>query len=377
MLNIFIRNFYFKVKYLLFLFFIFCFGITIAQTNSLVVMHAKGNSFQLKVDGVSINKKDEAIVKATGLTAGKHIVEIWQMDNGKETIYKDSITIGKDEKFNNKEFTFVISQEKNNRQALQFKSVSELSGPVSPLIPNAPKEQAPLVDNSIYGNLYKAINNKPEFFSHYQSATKLCDVNLSDKDLEYAIQLISKCNDPEKQYRYLVEITEKNCYTSGQYLQLLELIPMDIDKLSASKLAYSHLRDKNKVGMISNSFKYQSMKETFVEFIKTEELQQKQTAKKCIEPIETVKFNAFIITLKQLNSEYDKWKQGKAFVLVNCISCEQAKEITTAFLHDREKLDFLKSTFVSLTDKVNANNLASELQSSSDKEEYLQFISKP
>ncbi len=340
-------------------------------------MQARGNSFQLKVDGISINKKDEAIVKATGLTAGKHIVEIWQIVNGNETVYRDSITIGKDEKFNNKEFTFVITQEKNKRQTLHFTSVSELSGPATPLIPNAPKEQAPLVDNSVYGNIYKAINNKPEFFNHYQSTTKLCDVNLSDKDLEYAIQLISKCNDSEKQYRYLIEITEKNCYTSAQYLQLLELMPMDIDKLSASKLAYSHLRDKNKVAMISNSFKYQSMKETFMEFIKTEELQQKQAAKKCTDPIETTKFNEFIISLKQLNSEYDKWKQGKAFALINCISCEQAKEITNVFLHDREKLDFLKSTFVSLTDKVNATNLVSELQSSSDKEEYLQFISKP
>lgn len=370
-------HYYFKVKDLLLLFFVCCFGITIAQTNSLVVMHHKGNSFQLKIDGISINKKDEAIVKATGLSAGKHIIEIWQMDNGKESIYKDSVTIGKDEKFNNKEFTFAITQEKNNRQVLQFKSVSELSGPVTPLIPNAPKEQAPLVDNSVYGNLYKAINNKPEFFNHYQSTTNLCDINLSDKDLEFAKQLISKCNDPEKQYRYLTEITEKNCYSCTQYLQLLELMPMDIDKLSASKLAYSHLRDKKNVAIISNSFKYPSMKETFMQYVKTEELQQKQIAKKCTEPIENTKFNAFVLSLKQLNSEYDKWKQSKAFVLINCIDCQQAKEITNTFLHDREKLDFLKATFTSLTDKANASNLVSELQAASDKEEYLQFITKP
>lgn len=127
------------------------------------MLSAEGNPFQLKVDGVTINKNDEAIVKALGLSAGKHFIEIRQLKNSIETVFKDSITIGKDEKFKNKEFTFVVTQEKNNRQALQFKSVSELSGPLMPVIPEAPKEKAPLVDNSIYGNLYKVVNNKPQF----------------------------------------------------------------------------------------------------------------------------------------------------------------------------------------------------------------------
>lgn len=348
-----------------------------AQTNSLVVLSADGNSFQLKVDGISINKKEEAIVKAVGLSAGKHAIEIWQLKNGTERVYKDSITIGKDEKFKNKEFTFVVAQEKNNRQVLQFKSVSELSGPITPFIPEAPKEKAPLVDNSIYGNLYQAKNNKPLFYNHYQSATKTCDVNLSDKDLEYAKTLISKCNDPEMQYRYVVEVTENNCYSCSQYNQLLALLPMDIDKLSASKLAYPHLRDKEQIKLISNSFKYESMKNAFAEFVKLQELQLKQSTLTCTEPIETSKFNTFITSMNELKSEYDKWKLSKELVLKYCISTQQAKEISNSFLHDREKLDFLKSAYPTITDKMNASLLANELQSDSDKQEYLQFISKP
>lgn len=345
-----------------------------AQTNSLVVFSDDGNPFQLKIDNHSINKKDEAIVKATELSAGNHLIEIWQFKNGKSSIYKDSITIGKDEKFNNKEFTFVITQEKNNKQALKFKSISELSGPDIPIIPEAPKEKAPLVDNSIYGNLYQAKKNKPVFYNQYNPVTKTCKVILSKSDLEYGKKLVINCNDPELQYRYLTNILENNCYTCAQLNELLTLLSLDIDKLTSSKLAYEHITDKENIALISQSFKYQSMKETFKEYVQNQNIQKNNIKKNCLEAINQSKVDDFVKTIRDKDSEYDKWKLSKEFVSMNCITTKQAKEITQVFLHDREKLDFLKSVYAALVNKSDAAELKTELQSATDQQEFIEYI---
>ena len=362
-----------KVPFLLYILTIVCFQSK-AQTNSLVVFSEVGRPLMLVLDGQPINKTYEANIKALRVSTGKHQLQLIQLKNGIETIYKDSIIIGSSEKFLNKEYTFVLTEDATKKETLRFKSISELSAPEKPIIPEAPKEKVPLVDSSIYGNLYQAIKNKPVFYNHYYNKTKTCDYNLSEKDILYAQQLIKNCNDPDQQYKYLVELTEKNCFTCEQYKQLLALMPVDLDKLTASKIAYTHLIDKENSKQLSNSFKYKSMQETYTSFLKEQVDLKNQANRNCTTEVNESVFKEFILKITQQNSEYDKWKLSKAFVIDHCISTTQAKQITALFLHDREKIDFFEATYQSLTDKPQAYHLAEELQSDSDKQQYLQFL---
>ena len=345
-----------------------------AQTNSLVVFSPIGDIFQLTVDGTLINKTPDANVKAIDLTAGWHHLEVKLFRKEKETWFKDSILIRSEEKYVNKEFTYVLVEDKKIQ--LKFISVSELSGPEKPPIPDAPKEVVPLVDNSLYGNLYKAKNNKPVFFNHYNPLTSTCDTLLTEKDLKYAFNLLSKCNDTQSQFVYLNQIIENNCLSVNQLTSLLLILPMDMDRLSSAKLAYFHITDKEHAKFILEVFKYPAMKESYLDFMKEQENKVKQKNRNCSEPISDKQFGEVLSKIKNTTHETDKFKLAKKIIVEHCLSTTQIKQITPFFTHDREKLDFLVSACNVLTDKENIKLLVSEFQSSEVKEEFLNLISK-
>lgn len=352
---------------------LFCSQIK-SQSNSLVVFNPIGDVFQLTVDGTLINNTPDANVKTFDLNAGWHHMEVKLMRKEKETWFKDSILIRSDEKYMNKEFTYVIVEEK--KVHLKFISVSEVSGPEKPPIPDAPKEVVPLIDNNLYGNLYKAKNNRPVFFNHYNPLTSTCDTLLTDKDIKYAFHLLSKCNDTQTQFVYLNQIIENNCLTVNQLTSLLLILPMDMDKLISAKLAYFHITDKENAKFILEVFKYPAMKESYVDFMKEQEIKVKQKNKHCSEPITDKQFEEVISKIKNTIHETDKYKLAKKIIIDNCLSSLQIKQITPFFTHDREKLDFLVSACNILSDKENAKLLVSEFQSSEAKEEFLNLISK-
>ena len=360
---------------LVFLFTIFSIKIS-AQTNSLVVFSSNGSVFQLKVDNEIINKVKQSNVKAIDLSTGSHHLEISEFDDsGVVTVLKDSIFIGNELKYSNKEFTYVL-ESKDKKPFLVFKSISGQSGPSSPPIPEAPKEIIPLVDNSLYGNLYQAKNNIPVFFNHYDILNSSCEIKLSDMDLKYAVNLLKKCNDIETEFRYLNQIIKNNCLTSNQLKDLLALLTMDMDRLTIAKLAYSHLIDKENSKEILSVFKYPAMKESYVDFMKEQENKIKQKNLHCSEPMPDSKFGELLSKIKNTTHENEKYQLAKKLIVDVCISSMQIKQITPFFTHDRDKLDFLVSAHLVLTDKENAKLLISEFQSSEAKEEYLNLISK-
>ena len=245
-----------------------------------------------------------------------------------------------------------------------------------PIVPDAPKEVAPVVDNNLYGHLYRANTNNPFFFNHFNIATSTCDTILSDADLKHAVNLLNKCDDEETQSRYLNQIITNNCFTISQLNQLLTLIPIDMDRLVSAKLAYPHIIDKENSKSILVVLKYPTMKESYADFIKEQENKAKQKNLKCSEPLAEAKFNELLSKLKNTPYEADKYKLAKRLIVDVCLSSLQVKQITPIFSHDREKLDFLLIAYIILTDKENAKLLVSEFQSSQAQEEYLQLISK-
>ena len=301
-----------KIKVLIY--FLFMGFAVLAQNNSLVIFSASGNPFYVTFNGESINPVAQSNVKIFDVNAGWSTLDIKIPSVIKELRFKDSILLSSKSKFVNKEFTYVLI-EKGEKLELEFKSVSELSGPKTPPIPPEPKEAAPLVDNSIYGNLYQAVNNKPVFYTNYDKETFTCKVVLTDKEVNYAIKLMAKANDKEAAYRYLTQIIDLNCYNTMQLKELLETAPIDMDRLNSAKKAYSHVTDQQNINTILSVFKYPAMKESYSAFLKEEENTIKQKNLNCKEPANEEKFNALYSKIKNTAYENEKLNISKKLLV--------------------------------------------------------------
>lgn len=362
-----------KITVLIYFLFI---GFTlISQNNSLVIFSASGNPFYVTYNTENLTKVAQSNVKIFDVNAGWNTIEIKMPLLGKELNFKDSILLSSKSKFVNKEFTYVLI-EKAEKLELQFKSVSELSGPKTPPIPPEPKEAAPLVDNSIYGNLYQAVNNKPKFYDNYDKETSTCKVTLTDKEIKYGISLMAKSNDKESAYRYLTQIIELNCYNTMQLKELLETVPIDMDRLNSAKKAYSHVTDLQNINLILSVFKYQTMKETYASFLKEEENTIKQRNLNCKESASEEKFNSVYSKIKNTPYENEKVTISKKLLVDICLSSVQVKKISELFNHDREKLEYIKCALNILTDKENSKSLVDEFQFQGTKDEFLKYITK-
>lgn len=355
-----------------------CFGIfesLFSQDNSIVIVSAIGKPIYVMINGDSINKKEQGIVKAFQVGSGNQHIKITAKINKTTLEYSDSILLSDKSKFINKEFTYGLILE-NEKLALVFKSVSEKSGPKTPIIPTEPKEVVPLEDNSKYGNLYQAKNNKPVFYSNYNAVSKSCMSNLTEKEIQYALNLITKANDDERKVRYVLEILINNCYSVSQIKQVINTLSIDMDKLNSCKTAYEHLTDKQNASTFLEILKYESMKESYVDFLKDQTTLLQQTQLNCVTPVDEKQFDEFLNKIKIGGYENEKIKVCKKIFASHCFSTEQIKKIAVFFSHDRETFELFKTAYPVITDKENAKTLISEFQFSETKTEFLQFISK-
>ncbi|MBL7934582.1 MAG: DUF4476 domain-containing protein [Bacteroidia bacterium] len=358
------------------LFYFIFYGLSVqAQNNSLVIFSESGHPFYLSVNHEQINKTAQSNVKVFDLNIGWNLVDIKIPGIVKELQLKDSILLSSKSKFLNKEFTYVLI-EKDEKLSLQFKSVSEKSGPETPPVPEAPKEVIPLVDNSVYGNLYQAVNNKPVFFNNYDKETASCKITLTDKDIKYALNLFKKANDNETAYRYLNQIIDFNCYSVMQLKELLENTPIDMDRLNSAKRAYTHIHDVQNISALYSIFRYPVMKETYVSYAKEQENILKQKSLQCKEPVNEATFTKLFNSIKSTAYENEKLKLSKKLLVDVCLSSAQIKSLSELIVHDREKMDFMKYACNVLTDKENVLSLADEFQFSSSKEEFIKYISQ-
>ncbi|MES2134143.1 MAG: DUF4476 domain-containing protein [Bacteroidota bacterium] len=346
-----------------------------SQSNSLVIFSAGGDPFLLSVDRARINTIAQSNVKSYDLQLGWHQVEIASIINNKEWKLNDSVLFVNEPKYSHKEFTYALVYN-GKKLVLEFKSVSELSGPPAPPVPEAPKEKAPVVDNSIYGNLYKAHNNKPVFFNNYNTETKTCEVALNEKDMAYAIKLLKSINDDARQIGYVTDIVAFNCYTTSQLQELLLTFPSEIDRLNIAKPAYLHVSDKKNISQLYTVFKYQTIKDNYTTFIEEQENSVKQQKLQCIQAIDAKAFEGLYTKLKNSGYENEKLVATKRALVNVCLSTEQTKQITQLFTHDREKLECLKCAYIVIVDKDKAKDLAEQFQFSETKQEFLKFISK-
>jgi hypothetical protein len=340
-----------------------------SQTNSLVVFSNVGQVFTLILNNEIVNKVPESNVKAFNLSTGWQKVKIATIVNNKEMILVDSFLIA--DKYIKKEFTYVLTE---TAHKLTFNSIEEPSAPAIPNVPEAPKEIVPLVDNSIYGNLYQAKNNKPVFFDNYNNDEKKCKLDLTDKEIKYALNLFKKCNDDEIVLIYLNTILEKNCYSAIQLNQLISFLKLEMDILNSAKKGYAHVTDKQNINIVVPALKYQSMKDAFARFLQDEEAVLKQNSLNCKTAISDSKFNELMLAIKEKKYENEKTIVAKKQLISSCINTIQAQKIIALFSHDREKIEVMKSAYNTLVDKENAKNLVGEFQFQETRDEFIKYI---
>ena len=356
--------------------YVLCFGLQAsAQRNSLVIFSADGHPFYLSINKEQINKTAQSNVKVFDLSAGWALIEIKIPSVIKELRFKDSVLLGIAKKNINKEFTYVL-EEHEGKLKLVFKTISEFSGPETPPVPEAPKEVVPLVDNSIYGNLYKAVNNKPVFYNNFDVKNNKCEHIITDQEIKYALNLMNKANDKEAAYRYLKQIIDSNCYSVNQLKILLETAPIDMDRLNSAKKAYSHVIDKQNITALMPIFKYPVMKESFGTFLKDEENVLAQKRMNCKEPCSESAFTNVYQLIKKAAYENEKVIVAKKELVDICLSSIQIKKLGELFSHDREKLEFIKYALPVLTDKENAKSLIEEFQYQGTKDDYLKYLAE-
>ncbi len=346
-----------------------------SQNNSLVIFSASGDPFLLRIDQRAINAVPQSNVKAFDLSLGRHTIAIELPSTGSPRFLKDSVVFVNEAKYADQEFTYALVSS-GKTLSLQFKSVSEHSGPALPPVPEAPKETAPVVDNSIYGNLYQAKNNKPVFFQNYNSETSSCKTALTDKDISYAVKLLKTINDEERQMSYVKSIVQNNCYTTSQLQQLLLTFPAEMDRLEIAKPAYLHLSDKKNSAQLNAVFKYQSIKDSYAAYVEDQENLVKQQSLRCSQAIDETAFQQLHNKIKNSGYENEKLIAAKKSLISVCLSSEQTQKLVLLFTHDREKLEYLKCAYPVIVDKEHAALLANQFQFTETKQDFLNFISK-
>ncbi len=347
-------------------------------SNNLVVLSEQGLQFTLFVNEEKINFIPESIIKVFNIKPGWQKIEI-KFGEGKDSSLVDSVCVKAFAKKANKELTYIITEElKNNKlkYKLVFVSESDFSGPKSPLVPEAPVEKIILVDNNLYGNLYQAKDNKPVFFKNYIEENRGCRVVLKDEEIEFAINLFNKTNDIADRFSYLETTIQQNCYTTNQLIQLLNLYEIEMEKLKMAEKAHWHLNDRNNAAALTSAFKFDAIKNEYLNFLKKESNKNRQENLKCAVPISESEFDLIFNSISKTKEEYDKIKVAKKEVIVNCYSTNQIAKIMELFLHDREKMDFAYAAQKVVTDKENFSKLADGIQFSENKTEFLKVISK-
>lgn len=343
-----------------------------SQNNSLVIFSTNGTLFLLNVDGAAINTTPQCNVKAFDLAQGRHVIRI-SIPSSTVSI-KDSVVFVNEPKYFNKEFTYALTQT-SKTFSLDFKSVSELSGPLTPPVPEAPKEKAPVVDNSIYGHLYQAKNNKPVFFQNYNAESSSCTTALNEQDMGYGLRLLKTINDEERQISYAKTIIQNNCYTVAQLQQLLLTFPSEIDRMNLAKAAYTHLSDKQNVAQLYPAFKYQTIKDSYTAYVQEQENLLNQKRMQCTQAADAPHFEQLYSKIKNGGYENEKLAVAKKALASVCLSTEQAQKIALIFVHDREKLECLKYAYAIIVDKEQSKKLAELFQFSENKQNFLNFIS--
>jgi hypothetical protein len=337
--------------------------------NNLVIISKNGKKFTLYVNEEKVNASPEVNVKAFNITNGWCKLKA-NIENG--PVITGSIKIKAIAKNNNKDITYAIDE---NKKKFVFVSISDMSAPSTPKVPEPPYT-GPVIDNNTYGNLYKAKDGKPLFFFNYNDSSKTCSVELNDKDIFYALNLINNTNDIQNRYNYIEYSVERNCYTTQRIIQLLNKLDIELDKLKLAKRAYGHLTDKNNVAQMKSIFKYKSIEDDFNLFLKELANTQHQISLNCKEGISESQMQDVISKIKKGQYEPDRLKIAREQLINNCYTTGQVEKLLQLFGHDREKMELAKYAYLVTVDKDNYKNLVDNFQFSENKTDFLKFLEK-
>ncbi len=335
-------------------------------------MSENGKRFILSVNGEKINEAAQANVKAFNISEGWCKLKA-EFENGQ--IVSDSIQIKPIEKNNNKEITYSIKQN-DKTSKFSFISIGDLSAPKTPKVAEAPVDKGPVIDNNLYGNLYKSNYYATILFKNYNDTSRSCSFVLTNADINYAVDLVKKSNDQQNKYNYVETTINQNCYTAGQLTVLLNLLEIEMDKLKLVKRGYSHVKDKNNMAGVAEIFKFKSMKEDYVQFLKDVANSAHQNSLNCSVACTNEIFSEILSSVKKTQYENEKIKVAMDKLVFNCVNTQQLQLLMDIFIHDREKMELAKAAYPVTVDKDNFKILVENFQFSENKTEFLKLFSK-
>ena len=347
------------------------------QINAhLVVINPNGKVFTLYLNEEKINQQPEAIVKAFNVHEGWLKLRV-EFDGVTEKI-TDSIHLKSIDKYNNKEITLSLKEritEGKNTYKFEFISIGELSGPVTPIVPELPVNLSVLDENKKFGNIYEMHLRKPFYIKNYDSASAKCTVDLDDKDIEYHLFLLKNTNDYSERIKYTRRAILFNCYTAERLVKLLTTFDTEIEKLKYAKLAFSHLTDKANAKTVENAFLFKSVSEEYETFLKNIAAENYQKSLNCKVAVSDNEYNEIYVSVVKGKYDHDKIATAKKAVQKHCFSSVQIKKLMDIFTHDREKLELAKAAHASVIDKENYKIAAESFMFGENRKDFLNFIS--
>lgn len=366
-----------RLSYIVFLLFSAIHSFAQQINVNVVVIHPTGKKFTLYVNNEKVNNEPQAIVKAYNVNEGwcRLKAEVEETHQ----VVTDSFLIKPIEKNNNKEMTLSFSDHVKNGKPythFDFIHLGEPSGPKQPIVPELPDYLSKLTEKAVFGNIYQITNNKPDFFKNYDSVTSTCKINIDEKDIEHFKFLLSKSNDFSNRALYTRKMILNNCYSADQLIKILNTMEIEMEKLKLSKQAYFHLLDKQNAHMITAVFKFKTMSEEYLSFLKDLKNLDYQKSLQCKEPVAETEFKQIYMLIVKEKYEHDKILQAKKQVVNHCFTSEQAKKMIDIFTHDREKMELAKAAYPVIVDKENYKIVENCFSFSENKKEFINFLNR-
>lgn len=332
------------------------FFTTLNAQNKLIIYSSDAHLFKISCSALPI--KDSLVHEFEAEIADLDTLNLdFTIDDGTK-LKKAVYLLEKGVPVKNKEFIYSLEFDLKTKKAeLNFITSYTHKSLPWPLVPPKPVEDTTYKwRNNVYGNLFELKNGKVSFFFNLPK-NGTCVIPMPEENVGYALKLIARTQINTEKYNYAREVLKSNCISCKQFSELMKGINFEIDKLKLFKEGYANITDKANVSSIEKEFKFESSKKEFKDVISNPANINAKNKISCSKAVhDSIPF-ALIKNLKLFTTDHEKFQYMKEKGSGLCFSTVQFKNILSAFIHDREKLDLTKQFYNNITDKENLSSL--------------------
>ena len=171
---------------------------------------------------------------------------------------------------------------------------------------------------------------------------------------------------------------DKNYFTTSQAIQIIKLVNVESNKLQLSKLVYKNIVDLSNFNQVFQLFTEQASRDDLSAYIKNfNSTPSPGTSVGVVTPMSEASFN---LLLKDIEKQ---WLPGSKMTSLrnafantsNFFTVSQARQLILLVNDDNNRLQLAKSSYRSIVDPNNFNQIYDLLSTKADKDELASFIS--